>query len=1484
MFLRIRLLVSFALLCLFVNAQNGFRFYCTKDTTVAPCGQGCATLSAIIPDIHGQSNTYTINKVAGSGQGCFYPYVAPNNTLANSALLTLDDRYGPQVDLGFTFTFFGSNYTKFFAGSNGMVSFDPGLASSPVPPGAFNNWVVSQDLPTTEREKASIMGPIHDIDISVTTSPDRKAQYQVIGTAPHRRWILSFYKIPLYSSACHQLFQNTHQIILYEGTGIVEVFIYDKEICTGWNNGKAMVGMQDETRTLAVMAPGRKASDPPWGSVGMNEMWRFVPNSGVSLLKRVELVNLATNTIVATVLPSAVTNLGNGTMSVSFPNICSPTGITSYLVRPVYKQIDKQIIPTAEIFGADTIRVTRPAGTLAATATTTSATCATGGTVTVNVSATGVFQYRIDGGAWQNSNIFLNIPTGPHTAEVIEVGGSCTASIPVNVDPANPLKGSVINGVTSCPAATDGTVTVIDSTGTAPFEYKLGSGAWQSSNVFTGLAVGSYQFYIRDINGCTSNAIPGTVTAGPAVAGTASATTTSCLGASNATVTVSASGTGSFQYSMNPAGPWQVSNVFPGLASGSYNFYIKLTSDCISSGIPVFVNDGPRITGGYTSTPTSCLGASDGAVTINSQTGTGPFEYRMGTAGTWQSSNVFSPLAAGSYNFYMRNAAGCETLAIPADVLAGNPLQANGTATNTSCTGATDGSITVSNGNGSGPFEYRIGSTGIWQSSPTFTGLAANSYDVYIRNAAGCISPAKQVQVNAGAALQGNATSTATSCNGATDGTITVTAPNGTGPFEYRIGSAGTWQSSAVFTGLAAGSYDVYIRNAAGCMSSLIPASVAPGSSLQGYATAMAPSCSGAANGSVTVSALSGNPPFEYRMGTSGVWQSSSNFTGLLPGPYTFYIRTSSGCISAGIPATVPQGTQLTASSTKTDVTCFAGNNGTVTITPAASGMPPFSFSSDNFNTQQPGNQFAGLAANNYTFYFKDAAGCSGSVNSVVSQPTQLSVSIPAVVNVKCNGGNDGKITLSASGGTAPYQYSLNGGPNGSSNSFTVPAGSYNAVITDANGCTTTRNNIVVTEPAALSLSVVQAKDATCNGGANGIIQLSGTGGTSPYKFKATGSADQASPTFNVNPGSYSVGITDVNNCVFNAPAPVNIGLTNDMAYTPIADKTICQGESTLLQTQTNATQFLWSGPAISNTVGNPSAVNVQPAKDTFYTVTATYGRCAYTDTVNVFVSTAPIADAGPGNTICFGKSDTLSASGGVTYEWSPSTYLTGNTNGPDPVVAIPQKTITYTLYVRDANNCRSLEPSTVTINVTPQLVVLMSPPDTIGYFGDSIHLHALSIGSIYAWSPTVGLSNANIADPVVFVTQDMIYKVMATTAAGCSGEGTFKIRAYKGPDIYVPTAFTPNGDGLNDRVRPFSVGIETLNYFRVFDRWGQLMYEYKGEKRGPVVYNMLQSNIGWDGNYNGRALNTGTFVWVAEGLTLSGKKVFRKGTVTLIR
>ncbi|HNN99923.1 MAG TPA: gliding motility-associated C-terminal domain-containing protein, partial [Chitinophagaceae bacterium] len=218
--------------------------------------------------------------------------------------------------------------------------------------------------------------------------------------------------------------------------------------------------------------------------------------------------------------------------------------------------------------------------------------------------------------------------------------------------------------------------------------------------------------------------------------------------------------------------------------------------------------------------------------------------------------------------------------------------------------------------------------------------------------------------------------------------------------------------------------------------------------------------------------------------------------------------------------------------------------------------------------------------------------------------------------------------------------------------------------------------------------------------------------------------------------------------------------------------------------------------------------------------------------------------------------------------------YL-NTTVGANPI-STPTITTTYTVAVQDAIGCKSLGQDTVKVKVSQPLRVLTIPFDTIAYPGQQIQLIANSVGVVYNWSPASGLNNPFIQNPVATASNiiggETLYKVVSTTADGCKGEGFVTIRISKGPDIYMPTAFTPNGDGLNEYFTPIPVGIKSYNYFKIFNRWGQL------------IFSTTRQNEGWDGRILGKEQPTGTYVWMIEGVAFDNRKITKKGIVTLIR
>jgi gliding motility-associated-like protein len=875
--------------------------------------------------------------------------------------------------------------------------------------------------------------------------------------------------------------------------------------------------------------------------------------------------------------------------------------------------------------------------------------------------------------------------------------------------------------------------------------------------------------------------------------------------------------------------------------------------------------------------PAAC-GTNNGSITINNVAGgSTPYQFSIDGGVTWQTSNTFTGLAQGSYTINIKDASGVCTLTLNASVTLSGALPATTTNQATACTGVNNGSITVTSVGGTGPYTFSLnGGAPVAGTIPyTYSNLAAGGYTVLVRDQSnGCTTALLNVIVSIGSGVDASGTSSATSCPTVNNGSVTVTTTAGVAPFSFGIdgGALQAGTSPYTFSNLSPGNHVVSIRDALGCTRTL-NVNVAPGPSLTAAVNSTATGCQGASNGTVTVTPNSGTGPYTYSIDNGAFVSGASPYTfnNLTSGNHTVVIRDAAGCASNIININVAAGPPLATTATKTDALCFGGSTGTITVSQPAAGSAPYQYSLDNA-TWQSSTLFSGLAAGTYTVYFREANGCFGSLSITVSQPTALSASA-TTVPVVCNGQSNGIIRVAGAGGVSPYQFSLNGTTWQPVDSFLVAAGAYTIQIRDNNGCTTTIP-ISVTEPNTLS-AVSSNTNASCNGGNDGQIVITATGGNSNYQYSIDGGLTwQSGNTFNVAPGNYVVQVKDGLGC--STSFNTTVGLTNDLTVTPQVDPTICESKSVQLDLQSNALQYSWAPvTALSNpNISNPVA---SPVVTTQYIVTATLGRCVAYDTVVVNVNPAPIPNAGPNGFICYGQTYQLQGSGGVQYRWTPSTYLSSTTVA-NPI-STPSKDVTYTLSIlADANGCASLVTDEMTIDVTPPLKLTTYPFDTIGYPGDQFQLLAVPNdpdATTFVWTPSVGLSNPSIANPVVTVGaigQDIQYRVIASTQAGCRGEGYVKVRVYKGPDIYVPTGFTPNNDGKNDKFTPFPVGMKSYNYFRVFNRWGQ------------VVFSTTRLNDGWDGRWGGVDQAGGTYVWMIEGLTKDNRVITKKGTVVMIR
>ena len=320
-------------------------------------------------------------------------------------------------------------------------------------------------------------------------------------------------------------------------------------------------------------------------------------------------------------------------------------------------------------------------------------------------------------------------------------------------------------------------------------------------------------------------------------------------------------------------------------------------------------------------------------------------------------------------------------------------------------------------------------------------------------------------------------------------------------------------------------------------------------------------------------------------------------------------------------------------------------------------------------------------------------------------------------------------------------------------------------------------------------------------------------------------------------------------------------------------DTTICKTDDITLSPVSYALQYFWTPISKIISGANTKYPLVSPDTTTTYYVTANLGKCQDKDTVVVFVVPYPIAIAGPPVDICFpGKTQLNGIIKGAFFNWSPTIWLE-NSNSLQPI-STPYRSIEYVLTVTDTLGCPKPVSDTVRINVVPK-VFAFAGNDTMIVANQPLQLNATG-GTNYVWTPTFGMNNANIPNPIIVVGANfdsIRYFVTVSSPEGCSATDDIKVIIFKtAPDLFIPSAFTPNSDGKNDILKPIAAGIKELSYFRIFNRWGQL------------VFSTSRLGDGWDGKIVGKEQGTGTFVYMAQAIDYLNRIIVKKGTVVLIR
>ncbi len=701
----------------------------------------------------------------------------------------------------------------------------------------------------------------------------------------------------------------------------------------------------------------------------------------------------------------------------------------------------------------------------------------------------------------------------------------------------------------SCPTSTNGIVTVSGSGGTGALQYRLGSGTYQTSNVFSGLGAGTYTIGVKDNNGCTLSSSPTVpITPPNAVTVSSSSKTDALCNGGKGSITINGSGgvgggiASNYQYSKDNGSNYQTSSVFPNLLAGTYQMVVKDLNGCASAFSSIGISEPLIITYSTISiTHPHCVGASatTGLISISGVSGgVGGYNWEI-----FNLSNVrISPplpasppppvasthsVSAGTYYAKITDANGCSVNSSQFTVNA--PISASYSSVNASCATVSDGSLTITAPTGgTSSYTYSI-NNGAFGAGNTFAGLSTGAtYILKVKDGNGCIFTINNAVVGLRPAITGTASQTAfISCNGQTTANVSLAPVNGTEPYTYSWSNGTTDQN---LTGVGAGSYTVTITDSKPCTGSASITILQP-AALTVTPSASNISCKGGSNGAINLVVTGGTGIKTFAWSNSATTQ---NLSGLATGTYSVTVTDANGCVnnSTSVTITEPTSNVTVALQSKSDVTCFGTSNGVILVT-ASGGTGAFTYSKDGTNFQAGAN-FTGLAPGNYTITAKDANNCTQVTSSIGIVQPSAALSITSIVknNPLCNGNSNGSLVVSATGGTPQYQYSIDGTTFSSSNTISgLLSGNYLVTVKDANNCTVVSTSQPLVNPALLTATVT-ASPQSCVAVVDGKLTVSASGGTGTLQYSIDGTTFQTSSIFNGKlAGSYTVTIKDANNC-----------------------------------------------------------------------------------------------------------------------------------------------------------------------------------------------------------------------------------------------------------------------------------------------------------------------------------------------------------------
>lgn len=1240
-----------------------------------------------------------------------------------------------------------------------------------------------------------------------------------------------------------------------------------------YKNG-VLVGSSMREMTFVVL--NNCNNNPPGGKITNNNTGKV--DTGGTVINVCQSAGPVTFNINATDLDTDVINVVvsglpvGATFNISSNNTISPTGVFSWNVSSIpvgaYNFFITYTDEGCPLASKQTIAYTinvlpKPTVAIAITA---PATCTKKAIFTMTPSvAPSPWRLQVLQGTTQVHN-FTNVTgvqtdslsPGTYTIRVTNAD-TCFKDTTLVIAPPPPVGITLTLTPPKCHNDTNGVVVVNGVGSASPYAYAIGSGAFGSVNTFTSQGSGLQTFKVRDSNYCVKDTLI-MIPNPPKVGADVVLNQPPCNYYNSGVITITGKNTATPYLYAFGAGAFDTVNVFSGLFSGSYSITVKDSNNCVLDTL-VVLPDSVRVNANAVLTHILCNGDSTGAITLNASGATSPYRYQLVGSGPLSPVNTFTGLPAATHNFHIEDTNKCY---LDTAITLTQPTRIDGniSISDALCFGDSSGSVTVLGNGGMAPYTYALGA-GMFGTVTTFSPLSAGNYAIHIKDQNNCvrdtmITVTQPTEVKFDSILVTNL-----KCYGVPGGEVILYGAGGVSPYMYAINTS-AFNTAQIYNGLSATTYNFYVRDSNNCVrDTAITLSQSP--RIVPAAAIKKSSCTPLNDGRITMAATGGVPGYRYALG-SGAFSSNNVFSPLAAGSYQVRVRDSNNCI-VDTNVLVSDSIVVKVGIAVTDARCYDSSSGIIVAQPGG-GIFPYTYA---LNTGSYGavGSFGGLKANTYTVRVKDNLGCTADTNVTVGQPTII-VPSALLTHPSCNGYNNGAISAQASGGTPGYVYAVNNGPFNGSGSFTaLKAGTHIVSVQDINNCRRD-TTVTLTEPAGMKFRL-EITDLDCYNDSSGSILINGTGGVPPFSYAYDQQPFVNTPTLvHVSAGQHTVKMKDANGCikdtnvVLREPAPLFI-------VSPVITHPTCEGftdGAAKVYGNGGVQPYYFSvngGPySTSNSFDGlkegPNIIRIKDAKECKYDTTLLLTGYPHIIYDNIIAD--PVS--------CFGGSDgkvMLNVSGGIQplmYRMNPD--IQRNTPVFDSLEAKE-----YIFTVVDSAGC--MKDTAIAVESPEKIKIEMkvTPNDCEG-LDNGGRIDAYVSGGTpayrYTWNTTPeqygygieGMPNGG-------------YRVKVTDANDCIDSAQATIEYNNCCIIFVPDAFTPNNDGLNDLARIRMKGIFTLKTFAIYNRFGERVFQTKN------------INDGWDGMYRGVLQDLGTYNYYVQGICGdNSEEVMYKGTIILVR